>query len=580
EPSYNQNYDDNYYPHESPSFPCSDNCEESHETFQCQQMAQNIVFSGSDQIQTLQYPDDNPPSPEISNEENFQAKGDLMTSIQTKLLKDLKELAKYDQSTSTDRPIFLNDDEDHPVQNKESPENSLEENVVSKTNQEPPQDSNMHQLIDECCEEVPEEQKQKMEKTMLDLVKICHHKHFLCIHDDEQEVKNVVEQSAERGNRSIQSFKCEVTLEDEIECDMPAKDVCSSVLMTFSNPLFDYDDDLDSSDDESLPDDDVLAEEFKIYSNPLCDEDEINSDKLDPHCFNIESDFVESLLNRDTFIDFSSKFDFSGELTHIKPEIPKSDFDFKEEIHLIENLLYDNSFLRPPEELNAKIADTIIESIPLPILVQDGNSQQEDIDIVTETDDVLLPSDENDDDLSNDSLLGEADLFLFYNSIPSGIENVDPKGNIRFLEELLIDDSILSHELSDANFEDNPLISRPPSEPPDVESFFDLKPDVIAEEISDKLNEDKCFKPGREIFVSTNNEDVDYFPFMFVIRIFLPYLILPEISLLLLSAKSEDTIFDPGLSLEIEVILCRIYVRFPRFSYPFIDFSLGRSISF
>nr|GFC71478.1 hypothetical protein [Tanacetum cinerariifolium] len=101
-----------------------------------------------------------------------------------KLLKDLKELAEYDQSTSTDRPIFLNDNEDHPVQNRESPENSCEENVVSKTNQEPPQDSNMYQLIEECFVEVPEEQKQNMEKTMIDLVKICHHKQFLCIHDD------------------------------------------------------------------------------------------------------------------------------------------------------------------------------------------------------------------------------------------------------------------------------------------------------------------------------------------------------------------------------------------------------------
>nr|GFC37573.1 hypothetical protein [Tanacetum cinerariifolium] len=95
------------------------------------------------------------------------------------------------------------------------------------------------------------------------------------------------------------------------------------------------------------------------------------------------------------------------------PKIPKSNFDFKEEIRLIENLLYDNSFPRPPEELNTEITDTIIESIPLlPIPVQDGNSQQEEIDIVTKTDDVLSPSDENDDDLSNDSLLEEADLFL------------------------------------------------------------------------------------------------------------------------------------------------------------------------
>nr|GEV82172.1 hypothetical protein [Tanacetum cinerariifolium] len=508
--------------------------------------------------------------------------------VNHKLLKDLKELAEYDQFTSTDCPIFLNDNEDHPVQNKESLETYSKETVVSITNQEPPQDSDIHQLIEECSIKVPEEQKQKIDDTMFELVKICQQKEFLCIHDDEQEVKNVVEQPAEHGNRSIQSLqnfkvvhkssisfkntsqissihsvapiqstkepehllsmgKCEVTLEDEIECDMPAKDDCSPVFTTFSNPLFKDNDDLDSSDDESLPDEDVPAEEFKIYSNHLCDEDKINSDKLDPHCFNVEYDFVESLLNRDTFIDFSSKLDFSGELAHIKPEIPKSDFDFEEEICLIENLLYD--FPRPPEELNTEIADTIIESIPLlPIPVQDGNSQQEEIDIVTSSDDVLPPSDENDNDY--DLLLGEADLFLSNDSIPPGIENFadDPEGDIRFLEELLINDSILSHESYDSNFEDNPSIPRPPPKPPDVESFFDLKPDVITEEISDKLNEDKCFEPGREINVSTKIEDDDYFPFMFVIRFFLPYFIFPKISPLLLSAESEDTIFDPGLS--------------------------------
>nr|GFA75368.1 hypothetical protein [Tanacetum cinerariifolium] len=326
---------------------------------------------------------------------------------------------------------------------------------------------------------------------------------------------------------------------------MPAKDVCSPVFTTFSNPLFKDNDDFDSSDEESLPDEDVPAEEFKIYPNPLCDEDEINSDKLDPHCFNVESNFVESLLNHDSFIDFSSKFDFSGKLAHINPEIPKSDFDFEEEIRLIKNLLYDNSFPRPPEELNAEIADTIIESIPLPILVQDGNSQQEEIDIVTRLDDVLPSSDENDDDY--DLLLGEADLFISDDSIPSSIENVvdDPEGDIRFLEELLIDDSILSYELSDDNFEENPSISRPPPEPPN--DNFDLEPEVISAVMEDNDEPDEYFNPRGEIF-STNNEDVDYFPFMFVIRIFLPYLILPEISPLLFSAESEDTIFDPGIS--------------------------------
>nr|GFA68928.1 hypothetical protein [Tanacetum cinerariifolium] len=64
----------------------------------------------------------------------------------------------------------------------------------------------------------------------------------------------------------------------------------------------------------------------------------------------------------------------------------------------------------------AKVADTIIESIPLPIPVQDGN------------------------------------------------------GDIRFLEELLINDFILSNELYDANFEENLSIPRPPPKPPDIET--------------------------------------------------------------------------------------------------------------
>nr|GEZ41999.1 reverse transcriptase domain-containing protein [Tanacetum cinerariifolium] len=185
--------------------------------------------------------------------------------------------------------------------------------------------------------------------------------------------------------------------------------------------------------------------------------------------------------------------------------------------------------------LNAEITDTIIESIPLlPIPVQD--------------DDVMPQSVKNGND-DYDLLLGEAGLFLSDDSIPPGIENVDddPEGDVRFLEELLINDFILSHESFDSNFEENPSIPRLPPEPPDVESFFDLKPDVIAEEISDKLNEDKCFDPGRGINISTKIEDDDYFPFMFVIRFFLPYFIFPEVSPLLLSAENDDTIFDPAM---------------------------------
>nr|GEU64191.1 hypothetical protein [Tanacetum cinerariifolium] len=99
----------------------------------------------------------------------------------------------------------------------------------------------------------------------------------------------------------------------------------------------------------------------------------------------------------------------------------------------------------------------------------------------------------------------------------------------------------------------DPSFPRPPPKPPDVEFFFDFEPDsgeVISAVINniDEFNEDECFDPGGEINVFANIEDDDYFPFIFVIRIFLPYLIYPEVSPLLLFAGSEDTIFDPGIS--------------------------------
>nr|GEV74673.1 hypothetical protein [Tanacetum cinerariifolium] len=83
---------------------------------------------------------------------------------------------------------------------------------------------------------------------------------------------------------------------------------------------------------------------------------------------------------------------------------------------------------------------------------------------------------------------------------------------------------------------------------------FDIKPDsgeLISAVMNniDELNEGECFNPGGgEIDVFANVEDDDYFPFIFVIRIFLPYLIYLEVSPLLLSTGSEDTIFDPGIS--------------------------------
>nr|GFB14136.1 hypothetical protein [Tanacetum cinerariifolium] len=203
---------------------------------------------------------------------------------------------------------------------------------------------------------------------------------------------------------------------------------------------------------------------FKVYSNPLFDDEEINSDKINSHCFNAESDLIESLSKHDTLFDSSPKFDY---LEEIFGELMPSSIINEERIR------------REHEEY---------------IILM----EKEEIDIFTGTDDLMPPGIENDD--------------------------YDTEGDILFLEELLVNDSISLPENESSNFDhhDDPLFPRPPPKPPDVEFFFDFEPnsgEVILAVINhiDDLNEDECFDPGGEIDVFANIEDDDYFPFIFVI---------------------------------------------------------------
>ncbi|GJR42617.1 hypothetical protein Tco_1310720 [Tanacetum coccineum] len=77
---------------------------------------------------------------------------------------------------------------------------------------------------------------------------------------------------------------------------------------------------------------------------------------------------------------------------------------------------------------------------------------------------------------------------------------------------------------------DDPLFPRPPPEPPDVEISLMIETDAPVINNVDELNED---------------DD----SFTFVIRTFLPFLTYPEVSPLPSSTKSEDTIFDPDISI-------------------------------
>nr|GEV27255.1 hypothetical protein [Tanacetum cinerariifolium] len=223
-----------------------------------------------------------------------------------------------------------------------------------ESNDDPPQNFDFLQLIGEMCGiKASAEQKQKLEEMMLEWLELCQEKELYRMHD-KTESDEVIKSSVE--NLVPIPSESEVTSDNKSEFDVPVNDESSPIFTTFSNPLFDCNDDFTSSDDN--------------------------------------------------LIDSSPKFDylleeFSGELTHIDPIPPgieEADFDLEEEIRLVENLLYDNSSPRPLKELKAEIADTIHESLSsFPILVEVSDSPKKGIDLFLAMDDLMPLGIENDD---------------------------------------------------------------------------------------------------------------------------------------------------------------------------------------
>nr|GFA71243.1 hypothetical protein [Tanacetum cinerariifolium] len=389
--SYNQNYDGNYYSHNLPSFPCCDNCGESRETFQCQPIAQNIDFSGSDQIQTLQYP----------------------------------EIHLSFQETS-DKVFQAN----HSIQNEES----FNEIAVSNSNQEkkePPQDYDICQLIrEECSTEVSEEQKQTMEDIMLELVKIYQEKEFLCIHDD---VDDLIE-----NDDDVSVYDDDFEYVEYVEASLLDPEIVSVEEENVVQQEEEEDDFKDISQIQNI----VLHEKLLTITRLISNIESLNDNSTPDRVFNsFESDnsLLDSFsLEFETFCDHTEETR-SGNTTHANYTLPEYDsfcFEIKLDRERLINLV----------------------NIDIP------------------------------DDLSNNTLLEEKE--------------------IHFLEELLIDDLILSHESSDSNFEDNPSITRPPPELPDAKT-----------------------NAGEEIPVMMNDKDEDV-----------------DKKFSLLFAESEDTIFDHGIS--------------------------------
>nr|GFA39106.1 hypothetical protein [Tanacetum cinerariifolium] len=106
--------------------------------------------------------------------------------------------------------------------------------------------------------------------------------------------------------------------------------------------------------------------------------------------------------------------------------------------------------------------------------------------------------------------------------------------------DLLVDNVIQNseHEYSESEDSDldNPLLPLPPPEPPDKEFDFEIEKEISV--VRNLIVKFEC-----------------------------------------IDARMKFDVENDDYPSEIEVILCWICVRFPRPSYPLIDFSLGKFIS-
>ncbi|GKA11810.1 hypothetical protein Tco_0691356 [Tanacetum coccineum] len=184
----------------------------------------------------------------------------------------------------------------------------------------------------------------------------------------------------------------EDTSESDSDCDVLSCDDFSPInvyaekSVTFSNPLFDSNDDFTSSDDESLSDEDVPEDNVKIYSNHLFESNDeyISSDVnplFDEVLENIESkdSYVSNLNEPDLLVTPLSDanedkyFDPGGEINEIDVFLDMDIFtDIKNGYHdLGGDIIYLKSFLM----------DDTIPNLPLEVFLDnDPRSLKDELD--------------------------------------------------------------------------------------------------------------------------------------------------------------------------------------------------------
>ncbi|GJV31389.1 reverse transcriptase domain-containing protein [Tanacetum coccineum] len=270
------------------------------------------------------------------------------------------------------------------------------------------------------------------------------------------------------GDEHLSTFRVEEISQSQENPRIPSikdEDVQEEKFQVYSNPLFEIDDNHNSSNinllfNEMLEDDECF--------DPGGDNDEIDSflaievsTNIEEGYYDSERDvfYLESLLSDDTTHNLSPKNDllhheFAGEIITNPSRIAKEHEEYISRMWL----LCRNLSSRSLENFHAS-PNTIIESLPtFHISVQDSDSHREEIDIFPGPND----------------------------SIPPGIESdFDSEEEIIFLDNLLNDDISV----------------------PKYERFtIDIEPNVPMINNFDDLNEDECFDPrGGEINVEVDD---------------------------------------------------------------------------
>ncbi|GKD76751.1 hypothetical protein Tco_1339372 [Tanacetum coccineum] len=239
-----------------------------------------VLASGVDMLLEKEFPI------QAVKEEQNQPKN--IQELLLKLINDLQilngfQLKQEEQAAKVSSqywkpPIFYDDDDDYDYEESTIPLNEIDSQIPPSIAITPvlpilePEDSLI--MGNEELSTIPEKESDKFIKSS---------------------VEDLVPIPSESEDTSGSDSDCDLP-----SCnDFPPINIPEEKSVTFSNPLFDSNDDFTSSDDESLSDEDVPEDNVKIYSNPLFEfDDEYISSDINP----LFDEVLEDIESKDSYV--------------------------------------------------------------------------------------------------------------------------------------------------------------------------------------------------------------------------------------------------------------------------------------